>query len=107
MVELFERYKSRLMFMDYKDAKWTTPTEDLKLDNGKLFAKDSEQAKFFSSIYDLGDGGVDFQGCHRVLKSIGFKGWICIDLDVARNGPKASYERCGAYITSKLEPIYK
>ena len=107
VVEMFERYKSRLMFMDYKDAKWTTPKEDLALDNGKLLPKDSEQAKFFSSIYDLGDGDVDFPGCHRILKSIDYKGWICIDLDAARKGPRASYERCGAYITSKLEPIYK
>ena len=81
--------------------------EDLALDNGKLLPKDSEQAKFFSSIYDLGDGEVDFPGCHRILKSIGYKGWICIELDTARKGPKASYERCGAYITRKLEPIYK
>ena len=33
-------------------------------------------------------------------------GWNCVDLDTARNGPKASYERCGNYIVNKLEPIY-
>ena len=27
-------------------------------------------------------------------------------LDIARNGPRASYERCGAYIVNRLEPIY-
>ena len=83
------------------------PAIGAALDNGKTHAKDSEQAKFFSSICDLGDGEVDFPACHRVLKSIGFKGWICVDLDAARKGPRTSYERCGAYITSKLEPIYQ
>ena len=90
-----------------KDAKWTTPAADLVLTNGKTHAKDSKDAKFFNSIYDLGDGEVDFPGCHRVLKEMSFKGWICVDLDAARKGPRASYERSGEYVVSKLEPIYK
>lgn len=106
VVEMFQKYKNRLMFMDYKDAKWTTPEQDVVLDNGRTHKKDSKQAKFFASIYDLGDGEIDFPGCHRVLKDIQFKGWICVDLDTARKGPRASYERCGAYIVNKLEPIY-
>jgi sugar phosphate isomerase/epimerase len=105
-VEMFQKYKYRLMFMDYKDARWTTPAEDVHLDNGQVLAKDSREAKFYSSIYDLGDGDVDFPGCHRVLKEIGYKGWICVDLDTARQGPRASYERCGAYVVKRLEPIY-
>jgi inosose dehydratase len=102
-----QKYKDRLMFLDYKDAKWTTPTADLTLGNGKTHPKDSQDAKFFSSIYDLGDGEVDFPACHRILKNMNYKGWICVDLDAARKGPRASYERCGAYVVSKLEPIYK
>jgi inosose dehydratase len=106
VVEIFQRHKNRLMFMDYKDARWTTPTEDVRLENGQVHAKDSQSARFFSSIYDLGDGEIDFPACHRVLKETGFKGWICVDLDTARKGPRTSYERCGAYVVSKLEPIY-
>ena len=106
VVEMYERYKDRITFMDYKDAKWTTPAADVVLDNGKVHAKDSESAKFFSSIYDLGDGEIDFPALHRILKRIGYKGWICVDLDTARKGPRASYERCGAYVVNKLEPIY-
>ena len=45
--------------------------------------------------------------CHRILKSVSFRGWICVDLDSARKGPRAGYERCGAYVTTKLEPIYR
>jgi len=103
---MFQRYKHRLMLMDYKDAKWTTPTADWKLDNGRMLAKDSKEARFFASIYDLGDGEIDFPACHRILKVIGFQGWICVDVDTARQGPRSSYERCGAHITTKLEPIY-
>lgn len=106
VVDTFSRYKNRLMFADYKDAKWTTPTADVTLENGKVHPQDSKNAKFFSSIYDLGDGEIDFPACHRILKSIAFKGWICVDLDTARQGPRASYERCGSYVVDKLEPIY-
>lgn len=82
-----EKHKSRLMMMDYKDAK-------------------KEPVKFQDQIFDLGDGNIDFPGCHRVLKAMNYKGWICVDLDTAREGPRKSYERCGAYIVDKLEPIY-
>ncbi len=82
------KHKSRLMMMDYKDA------------------KKAGSARFTDDIYDLGDGDVDFPACHRVLKSMNYKGWICVDLDTARQGPRVSYERCGAYIVKTLEPIY-
>ena len=68
--------------------------------------KDSSEAKFFESIYDLGDGEIDFPACHRILKQIGYKSWICVDLDLTRNGPRASYEHCGQYVVERLEPIY-
>jgi sugar phosphate isomerase/epimerase len=84
-----EKFKSRLMMMDYKDAK-----------------RNPSAAKFTDNIYDLGDGNVDFPACHRVLKAMGYKGWICVDLDTARQGPRVSYERSGAYIVKTLEPIY-
>jgi inosose dehydratase len=106
VVKMFEKYRSRLVFMDYKDARWTTPKQDLVLPNGQRHAKDSSEAKFFESIYDLGDGDIDFPACHRILKQIAYKGWICVDLDYTRNGPRASYEHCGRYIVNRLEPIY-
>ena len=87
MVKTYEKYKERLVFMDYKDARWTTPKIDLELPNGKIHKKDSSEAKFFESVYDLGDGDIDFPACHRILKSIAYKGWICVDLDRTRNGP--------------------
>ena len=106
VVEMYQKYKQRIMFMDYKDAKWTTPAADVVLPNGKVHPKDSKSARFFESIYDLGDGEIDFPACQRVLKEVQFKGWNCVDLDTARKGPRVSYQRCGAYIVKRLEPIY-
>jgi len=106
VVGTLSRYKHRIRLLDYKDSKWTTPTKDWVQPNGKVFPKDSEQARFFSSSYDLGDGQVDFPACHRILKSVDYRGWICVDLDVARLGLRADFHRCGAYIVNKLEPIY-
>jgi len=87
VVKCLEKHKGRLMLADYKDAR-----------------KVGE--KLQDNIFDLGDGEIDFPACHRILKSISFKGWLCVDLDTARQGPRASYERCGAYVVSKLESIY-
>jgi inosose dehydratase len=106
VVATLDKYKDRIHFLDYKDSRWTTPTADVVQPNGVRLPKNSNAAKFFSSIYDLGDGQVDFPGCHRVLKSVSYRGWICVDLDTARQGPLASYRHCDAYITSQLEPIY-
>lgn len=106
VVGTLDRYKHRMRFLDYKDSKWTTPTKDWVQPNGRVFPKDSESARFFTSSYDLGDGQVDFPACQRVLKSVGYRGWICVDLDTARLGPRADFHRCGAYIVNKLEPIY-
>lgn len=86
---ILEKYKARLMMADYKDAKRAGLTE-----------------KYIQNTFDLGDGEIDFPACHRVLRSIDYRGWLCVDLDIARNGPRASYERCGAFIVRTLEPIY-
>ena len=107
VVGTLERYKDRIKFLDYKDSRWTTPAKDWVQPNGKVLPKDSTAGAILSSIYDLGDGEVDFPACHRVLKSVNYRGWICVDLDTARNGPRADFKRCGDYIVKRLEPIYK
>jgi sugar phosphate isomerase/epimerase len=92
VVKTLDKHKNRLMLADYKDAK--------RLDTAKPDKFD------IASIFDLGDGEIDFPGCHRVLKAMSFKGWLIVDLDIARHGPRASYERSGAYVVDKLESIY-
>ena len=107
VVGILDRYKHRIRFLDYKDSKWTAPAKDWVQPNGRVFPKESESARFFNSSYDLGDGQVDFPACQRVLKSVGYRGWICVDLDTARLGLRADFQRCGSYIVNKLEPIYR
>jgi inosose dehydratase len=92
VVKTLDKYQDRLMLADYKDAK--------RLEGAKPDSFDR------NSIFDLGDGEIDFPGCHRVLKASAFKGWLIVDNDIARQGPRASYERCGAYVVDKLESIY-
>jgi inosose dehydratase len=92
VAKTLDKHKHRLMLADYKDAK--------RLPGAKPDSFDR------NSIFDLGDGEIDFKGCHSVLKSMTFKGWLIVDLDIARNGPRASYERCGAYVVNQLELIY-
>jgi inosose dehydratase len=91
VVKTLDKYQDRLMLADYKDAK-----------------KPAGQGDSFDikTIFDLGDGEIDFPGCHRVLKAMKFQGWLIVDLDIARQGPRASYERCGSYAVDKLEPVY-
>ncbi len=89
VVSVVKKHKNRVMFLDYKDAKRAGLTQD-----------------FRPNIFDLGDGEIDFPGCHRVLNGMSYQGWICVDLDIARNGPRASYARSGAYVVNTLEPVY-
>jgi len=92
VAKTLDKYSSRLMLADYKDARRVPNAPPDRFDR--------------NTIYDLGDGEIDFPACHRVLRSIHFQSWLVVDLDIARQGPRASYERCGAYVVSRLEPIY-
>jgi len=113
VVGTIEKYKSRIKFLDYKDAKLPAPAAAPAPTpaagapgGGAAAARPAGGGGFIQNIYDLGDGEVDFPGCHRILKGMQYKGWICVDLDIARLGPLADYKRCGAYVVNKLEPIY-
>ncbi len=106
VVGTIERYKQRIKLLDYKDAKWTTPAADRPHPTGTVAPEDSPEERVLSSIHDLGDGEIDFPACHRILKSVNYRGWICVDLDRAPLGPLVDFGRCGAYITKRLEPIY-
>jgi len=116
VVATIDKYKSRIKFLDYKDAKLPAataapapaaaePTEGAPAP-GTAAARPAGGGGFIQNIYDLGDGEVDFPGCHRILKGMKYKGWICVDLDIARLKPMADYVRCGTYVVNKLEPIY-
>ena len=106
VLEVFQRHASRITFIDYKDARNTPAREDIRLENGRVLQAGSASATFFNSIYDLGEGEIDFRPLHRVLKKVRFRGWICPDLDYVRISPRDSFGRCMRYIREKLEPIY-
>jgi len=106
VVATLEKYKQRIRFLDYKDAKLPVPGNAAPPPSGASPPTPANTASFIQNIYDLGDGEVDFPGCHRILKSVQYKGWICVDLDRAQLGPMADYQRCDAYVVKKLEPIY-
>ncbi len=106
VVGTIERYKHRIKLLDYKDAKWVAPTSGTQ-PNGKAPERDQSEERVLASIHDLGDGEVDFPACHRVLKSVNYRGWICVDLDRAPLGARGDFKRCGDYIVRRLEPIYK
>ena len=91
VAKTLERYRDRLMLADYKDAK-------KPVNQGDTFDR--------NTIFDLGDGDIDFVACHRVLQSMAFQGWLIVDLDIARQTPLVSYQRCGGYVVDKLEPVY-
>jgi inosose dehydratase len=106
MTAVFEKHAARIAFIDYKDARNTPATEPIRLTGGRVLEPGTALAAFFNSIYDLGDGEVDFPPLQRILARRRFRGWICPDLDYVRQGARRSFERCRAYIRAKLDPIY-
>ncbi len=89
-VEMFEKYKNRLVYMHYKD----------------LRAYNRGLRGYMDNVIELGRGVIDFPALHRILKSIGYRGWITIDLDNARISPLESAKAQMEYIKRTLEPIY-
>ncbi len=106
VVELFEKYGHRLVFMDYVDVRYTYASKDLHLPNGIVEKAGTHNATFMLSNQDLGDGVLDFPALHRVLKRNKYKGWICIDHHYTPVSPRHSFTRCRQYIRETLEPIY-
>ena len=82
VVKTLEKHKARLMMADYKDAK------------RRRMPRPTPSTATASSISATARS--TSPAAHRVLKSIAFKGWLIVDNDIAREGPRASYERCGA-----------
>jgi len=53
-----------------------------------------------------GDGEVELEGIMRIVKGVGYKGWINLDLHYAPVSPRHSLGRCMEYIEKRLDPIY-
>ncbi len=89
-VRIIDKYRQRLVYLHYKD----------------LRAYHRGLAGYLDNVIELGRGVVDFPAIHRILRSIGYKGWITIDLDNARISPLESAKINRAYIDRILDPIY-
>ena len=106
VVDLFERYGHRLMFMDYVDVKYVYADTDYKLANGLTAEAGTHSATFMLCNQDFGDGVLDLPALHGVLKKNSYKGWICIDHHYTPVSPRHSFTKCRKYIHERLEPIY-
>ncbi len=89
-VEMFEKYKNRLVYIHYKDIR----------------AYNRGLRGYMDNVIELGRGVIDFPALHRILKRIKYKGWITIDLDNARIPPLESAKVQREYIDKVLAPIY-
>ena len=89
-VRIIEKYKERVIYLHYKDC------------HG--YYRDVKNYMEYET--ELGRGVVDFPAIHRILKSIGYKGWITIDIGIARVSPLETGKVCRAYIDRVLNPIY-
>lgn len=89
-VRMMEKYKNRLVYIHYKDIR----------------AYNRSLRGYMDNVIELGRGVIDFPAMHRILKGIGYKGWITIDLDNARISPLQSAKDQREYIDRVLAPIY-
>src|ERR1039457_279775 len=71
----------------YKDAR--------RLETAKPDAFDRD------NIFDLGYGEIYFVGCHQVLKSISYQGWLIVDLDIARRRYESTDEGLPDYRSAR------
>jgi inosose dehydratase len=90
-VKMIERYKHRVAYLHYKDIR----------------AYNRGLKNYLDNVIELGRGVIDFPALHRILKSVNYKGWITIDLDNARITPLESAKVNRAYISERLDPIYR
>ena len=69
-VQIFERYKDRIAFTHIKDVRGALSSSGMMGD-----------VEIYSNFLELGEGNVDLDGVFRVLKSIDYRGYLCVELD--------------------------
>jgi len=96
-VELTRAYVSRIIEFHMKDTK----PEHRGGVKGPLPTR--EQYMKEPIFFELGTGGVDFPGILAVLKKNGWQGWLTVELDESRRGPKESARISKEYIEKVLK----
>ncbi len=96
-VELTRAYVSRIIEFHMKDTK----PEHRGGVKGPLPTR--EQYMKEPIFFELGTGGVNFPGILAVLKKNGWQGWLTVELDESRRGPKESARISREYIEKVLK----
>lgn len=87
-VTVCERYKERIAFTHLKDNAGAIKAEE-KFEQGR---------EVYVNFCELGEGYIDFPGIFRVLKSVNYDGYLCVELDRSRYTDKKSAEISKKYL---------
>lgn len=88
-VTIIEKYADRLGYFHLKDTMGTF-----------------NRPSFGPNLRELGQGEIDFEGVMRVLKKVGYKGWLNVEQDSTKMTATQSAELSMEFINNKLKPIY-
>lgn len=89
VLPILRRYKDRIRYFHFKDAVRPVP-----------------RPHFASAVRELGGGEVDFPGVMRLLREIGYTGWINVEQDRTTLTPAESLRISFEYMRKTLQPIY-
>ena len=89
VVSVVKKHGARLNYLHFKDA-----------------VRPFTRPDFFPSIRELGKGEVDFPGVMRVLKELGYQGWINVEQDFTAMTPGESCRTSMRYVRDVLGKIY-
>jgi inosose dehydratase len=89
-LEVFRTYRSRIIYMHYKD--W----------NPELVTPRTAQTGNRGGFVELGKGVIDFPAITEFLLSTGYDGWVMIELDRSPTTPIESVKNNLDYMTKKL-----
>lgn len=76
---IFERYKERIRFTHLKDLKGALKSGGMQ-----------DGVEVYSNFRELGEGDIDFSAIFKILKSVGYGGYLCGELDSSRTTNKES-----------------
>ena len=89
VLSIVKKHGPRLNYLHFKDA-----------------VRPFTRPDFFPNIRELGKGEVDFPGVMRVLKELGYQGWINVEQDFTTMTPGESCRTSMGYVRDVLSKIY-
>jgi inosose dehydratase len=87
-VAICERYKERISFTHIKDVK-----KPDKADKPVKSAGWQDGVEVICNFLELGEGDVDFDRVFKILKSVNYNGYLCVELDTAPKSNIASAKK--------------